>query len=178
MSWHLFTRLLPAGSLCSSSLEPVTLKAETHDATNCCDMSRRFVASCTSAVTRLLVLILSLRYAARIQTSLNSCEPGSSPGSASYVQISWKTWWGGNIDKTGEITYLHQETSISSSFSCFNHWCGALVTANKLRKLRRKRWQESRIRVFPSFSSVFFFSGLRFRAGLRSLVFGLRFRES
>ena len=29
-------------------------------------------------------------------------EPGSSPSRASYVQ--WKACWGGNVDKTGEIT--------------------------------------------------------------------------
>ena len=60
----------PTKRSCSSK----TLKAETHDPTNRCETSRGFVASCASAVTRLLALILSLRYVARIQTSLNSCD--------------------------------------------------------------------------------------------------------
>ena len=51
-----------------------------------------------------------------------------------------------------------------------NRWGGLLVTAYKLRKLRPKHWQESRIHIFPSFSS-FFRVGLCFRVGLWSSVF-------
>ena len=46
------------------------LKAETHDATNRSDKSPRLHCCCDKS----LALVLSLRYVARIQTSLNSCD--------------------------------------------------------------------------------------------------------
>ena len=47
------------------------------------------------------------------------------PESASYVQ--WKISWGGNVDKTVEITYLH----LFLLLLFFNHWCRVLVTKIK-----------------------------------------------
>ena len=50
------------------------VKAETHDATNGGDTSRRQVPSSALLVRQGFTLIWSLRYVARIQTSLNSCD--------------------------------------------------------------------------------------------------------